>query len=250
MKPWENGFIDYLNMVSPIIMIMKNQSVIEMQNVTKIYKMDSVSVVGVENINLKIKKGEFVCVMGPSGSGKSTMLHLMGCLDKPTYGKVFIDGADASKMSDDELADLRKNKIGFVFQFFNLYPTLTALENVELPMIIDEKDKEFRKKRALELLKMVEMEEFKDHLPSQLSGGQRQKVAIARALANDPPIILADEPTGNIDSKAGEEVMKIFKELNKSGKTIVVVTHNENVAKFAERMILLKDGKIIRDERK
>jgi putative ABC transport system ATP-binding protein len=237
-------------MVSPIIMIMKNQSVIEMQNVTKIYKMDSVSVVGVENINLKIKKGEFVCVMGPSGSGKSTMLHLMGCLDKPTYGKVFIDGADASKMSDDELADLRKNKIGFVFQFFNLYPTLTALENVELPMIIDEKDKEFRKKRALELLKMVEMEEFKDHLPSQLSGGQRQKVAIARALANDPPIILADEPTGNIDSKAGEEVMKIFKELNKSGKTIVVVTHNENVAKFAERMIRLKDGKIVKDERK
>ena len=250
MKPWKDGFIDYLNMVSPIIMIMKNQSVIEMQNVTKIYKMDSVSVVGVENINLKIKKGEFVCVMGPSGSGKSTMLHLMGCLDKPTYGKVFIDGADASKMSDDELADLRKNKIGFVFQFFNLYPTLTALENVELPMIIDEKDKEFRKKRALELLKMVEMEEFKDHLPSQLSGGQRQKVAIARALANDPPIILADEPTGNIDSKAGEEIMKIFKNLNKRGKTIVVVTHNENVAKFAERMIRLKDGKIIRDERK
>jgi putative ABC transport system ATP-binding protein len=237
-------------MVSPIIMIMKNQFVIEMQNVTKIYKMDSVNIIGVENINLKIKKGEFVCVMGPSGSGKSTMLHLMGCLDKPTYGKVFIDGADASKMSDDELADLRKNKIGFVFQFFNLYPTLTALENVELPMIIDEKDKEFRKKRALELLKMVEMEEFRDYLPYQLSGGQRQKVAIARALANDPPIILADEPTGNIDSKAGEEVMKIFKELNKSGKTIVVVTHNENVAKFAERMIRLKDGKIIKDERK
>jgi len=231
-------------------MIMKNQSVIEMQNVTKIYKMDSVSVVGVENINLKIKKGEFVCVMGPSGSGKSTMLHLMGCLDKPTYGKVLIDGVDASKMSEEELANLRKDKIGFVFQFFNLYPTLTALENVELPMIIAEKDKEFRKKRAIELLKMVEMEEFKDYLPSQLSGGQRQKIAIARALANDPPIILADEPTGNIDSKAGEEIMKIFKNLNKRGKTIVVVTHNENVAKFAERIIRLKDGKIIKDERK
>jgi putative ABC transport system ATP-binding protein len=229
---------------------MKNQSVIEMQNVTKIYKMDSVSVVGVENINLKIKKGEFVCVMGPSGSGKSTMLHLMGCLDKPTYGKVLIDGVDASKMSEEELANLRKDKIGFVFQFFNLYPTLTALENVELPMRIAEKDKEFRKKRAIELLKMVEMEEFKDHLPSQLSGGQRQKIAIARALANDPPIILADEPTGNIDSKAGEEIMKIFKNLNKRGKTIVVVTHNENVAKFAERIIRLKDGKIIKDERK
>jgi putative ABC transport system ATP-binding protein len=237
-------------MVSTIIMIMKNQFDIEMQGVTKIYKMDSVNVIGVENINLKIKKGEFVCVMGPSGSGKSTMLHLMGCLDKPTYGKVLIDGVDASRMSDDELADLRKDKIGFVFQFFNLYPTLTALENVELPMIIAEKDKEFRKKRALELLKMVEMKEFKDHLPSQLSGGQRQKIAIARALANDPPIILADEPTGNLDSKSGEEVMKIFTELNKKGKTIVVVTHNEYVATFAERIIRLKDGKIIKDERK
>jgi len=231
-------------------MIMKNQFAIEMLNITKIYKMDSISVVGVENINLKIGKGEFVCVMGPSGSGKSTMLHLMGCLDKPTSGRIFIDGIDVSKMSEDELADLRKEKIGFVFQFFNLYPTLTALENVELPMIIAEKDKNFRRKKALELLKIVGMEEFKDHLPSQLSGGQRQKIAIARALANNPPIILADEPTGNLDSKSGEEIMKIFKELNERGKTIVVVTHNENVAKFAERIIRLKDGKIIKDERR
>lgn len=231
-------------------MIMKNQFAIEMRNITKIYKMDSISVVGVENINLKIGRGEFVCVMGPSGCGKSTMLHLMGCLDKPTSGRIFIDGIDVSKMSEDELADLRKEKIGFVFQFFNLYPTLTALENVELPMIIAEKDKHFRRKKALELLKIVGMEEFKDHLPSQLSGGQRQKIAIARALANNPPIILADEPTGNLDSKSGEEIMKIFKELNERGKTIVVVTHNENVAKFAERIIRLKDGKIIKDERR
>jgi len=229
---------------------MKNQFAIEMRNITKIYKMDSISVVGVENINLKIGRGEFVCVMGPSGCGKSTMLHLMGCLDKPTSGRIFIDGIDVSKMSEDELADLRKEKIGFVFQFFNLYPTLTALENVELPMIIAEKDKHFRRKKALELLKIVGMEEFKDHLPSQLSGGQRQKIAIARALANNPPIILADEPTGNLDSKSGEEIMKIFKELNERGKTIVVVTHNENVAKFAERIIRLKDGKIIKDERR
>jgi len=229
---------------------MRNHFVIEMKNVTKIYKMDSVSVVGVENINLKIKNSEFICVMGPSGSGKSTMLHLIGCLDKPTSGKIFIDGIDVSKMNDDELANLRKEKIGFVFQFFNLYPTLTALENVELPMIIAEKDKEFRKKRAVELLKMVGMEEFKDHLPSQLSGGQRQKIAIARALANDPPIILADEPTGNLDSKSGEEIIKIFKELNERGKTIVVVTHNEYLARFAKRIIRLKDGKIIKDERK
>ena len=221
-----------------------------MQNVAKIYKMDGVSVVGVEDINLKIKKGEFVCVMGPSGSGKSTMLHLIGCLDKPTSGRIFIDGIDVSKMSEDELADLRREKIGFVFQFFNLYSTLTALENVEVPMIIAEKDKDFRKRRALELLKMIGMEEFKHHLPSQLSGGQRQKIAIARALANDPPIILADEPTGNLDSKSGEEIMKIFKELNERGKTIIVVTHNENVAKFTERIIRLKDGKIIKDERR
>jgi putative ABC transport system ATP-binding protein len=221
-----------------------------MHEVTKIYKMDNINVVGVENINLKIKRGEFICIMGPSGSGKSTMLHLMGCLDKPTSGKVFIDGIDTSKMSEDELANLRRDKIGFVFQLFNLYPTLTALENVELPMLIAKKDKEFRRKRAIELLKMVEMEELKDHLPSELSGGQRQKIAIARSLANNPRIILADEPTGNLDSKSGEEVMKIFKDLNKKGKTIVIVTHNENVAKFAERIILLKDGKIIKDEKK
>ena len=212
--------------------------------------MDSVGVVGVENVNLKIIDGEFICIMGPSGSGKSTLLHLIGCLDKPNYGKIFIDGIDVSRMNDDELANLRKNKIGFVFQFFNLYPTLTALENVELPMIIAEKDKEFRKRRAIELLEMVGMEKFKDHLPYQLSGGQRQKVAIARALANDPPIILADEPTGNLDSKSGDEIMRIFKELNNKGKTIIVVTHNENVAKFAKRIIRLKDGKIIKDERR
>ena len=223
-------------------------NIIELQKVTKIYKLDEVEVVGVKDVDLKIKKGEFVCIMGPSGSGKSTLLHLIGCLDKPTYGKVFIDGIDVSKMSEDELAEIRKNKIGFVFQFFNLYPTLNALENIELPMIIAEKDKEYRRKRAIELLKIVGMEKFKDHFPSELSGGQRQKIAIARALANDPPIILADEPTGNLDSKSGKEVMEIFKKLNEEGKTIVVVTHNKEVAKYAERIIYLKDGKIINEK--
>jgi len=223
-------------------------NIIELQKVTKIYKLDEVEVVGVKDVDLKIKKGEFVCIMGPSGSGKSTLLHLIGCLDKPTYGKIFIDGIDISKMSEDELAEIRKNKIGFVFQFFNLYPTLNALENVELPMIIAEKDKEYRRKRAMELLKIVGMEKFKDHFPSELSGGQRQKIAIARALANDPPIILADEPTGNLDSKSGKEVMEIFKKLHEEGKTIVVVTHNKEVAKYSERIIYLKDGKIINEK--
>jgi len=223
-------------------------NIIELQKVTKIYKLDEVEVIGVKDVDLKIKKGEFVCIMGPSGSGKSTLLHLIGCLDKPTYGKVFIDGIDVSRMTEDELAEIRKNKIGFVFQFFNLYPSLNALENVELPMIIAEKDKEYRRKRAMELLKIVGMEKFKDHFPSELSGGQRQKIAIARALANDPPIILADEPTGNLDSKSGKEVMEIFKKLNEEGKTIVVVTHNKEVAKYAERIIYLKDGEIINEK--
>jgi putative ABC transport system ATP-binding protein len=223
-------------------------NIIELQKVTKIYKLDEVEVVGVKDVDLKIKKGEFVCIMGPSGSGKSTLLHLIGCLDKPTYGKIFIDGIDVSKMSEDELAEIRKNKIGFVFQFFNLYPTLNALENVELPMIIAEKDKEYRRKRAMELLKIVGMEKFKDHFPSELSGGQRQKIAIARALANDPPIILADEPTGNLDSKSGKEVMEIFKKLHEEGRTIVVVTHNKEVAEYSERIIYLKDGKVINEK--
>ncbi len=225
-------------------------NIIELQKVTKIYKLDEVEVVGVKDVDLKIKKGEFVCIMGPSGSGKSTLLHLIGCLDKPTYGKIFIDGIDVSKMTEDELAEIRKNKIGFVFQFFNLYPTLNALENVELPMIIAEKDKEYRRKRAIELLKIVGMEKFKDHFPSELSGGQRQKIAIARALANDPPIILADEPTGNLDSKSGKEVMEIFKKLHEEGKTIVVVTHNKEVAEYSERIIYMKDGKVINEKYK
>jgi putative ABC transport system ATP-binding protein len=223
-------------------------NIIELQKVTKIYKLDEVEVVGVKDVDLKIKKGEFVCIMGPSGSGKSTLLHLIGCLDKPTYGKIFIDGIDISKMTEDELAEIRKNKIGFVFQFFNLYPTLNVLENVELPMIIAEKDKEYRRKRAIELLKIVGMEKFKDHFPSELSGGQRQKIAIARALANDPPIILADEPTGNLDSKSGKEVMEIFKKLHEEGKTIVVVTHNKEVAEYSERIIYMKDGKVINEK--
>ncbi|MEM5829720.1 MAG: ABC transporter ATP-binding protein [Candidatus Aenigmatarchaeota archaeon] len=220
---------------------------IELRQVSKVYKMDEVEVIALKEINLKIMEKEFVAIIGPSGSGKSTLLHLMGLLDKPTTGKIFLDGIDVSKLNDKQLAKLRGEKIGFVFQFFNLYPTLTALENVKLPMTIAKKDKKESEKRAIELLKKVGLEKRANHLPSQLSGGERQRVAIARALANNPSLILADEPTGNLDSKTGEEIMKIFDKLQEEGKTVVVVTHEINIAKYAERLIYLKDGRIIKE---
>ncbi|WP_423792502.1 ABC transporter ATP-binding protein [Methanocaldococcus indicus] len=225
---------------------------IELKNVTKTYKMGEETIYALKNVNLKIKKGEFVSIMGPSGSGKSTMLNIIGCLDKPTEGEVYIDNILINKLDDDELTKIRRDKIGFVFQQFNLIPVLTALENVELPLIFKYRNsmsKEERKKRALECLKMAELDErFANHRPNQLSGGQQQRVAIARALANNPPIILADEPTGALDSKTGEKIMKLLKKLNESGKTIVVVTHDINVAKFGDRIIYLKDGEIEKEE--
>jgi putative ABC transport system ATP-binding protein len=227
------------------------QTLIELKNVSKVYKMEKVEVLALREINMKIEKGEFVAVIGPSGSGKSTLLHMIGCLDRPTKGEVILDGIDVSELSDNELSRVRAEKIGFVFQFFNLYPTLTALENVELPMMIVEKNKSERKKRAKELLKIVGMEKRAEHLPSQLSGGERQKVAIARALANDPPLILADEPTGNLDSKSGKEIAALLDKLQEEeGKTVVMVTHMLDIAKFAERLIYLKDGEIIKECKK
>jgi putative ABC transport system ATP-binding protein len=224
------------------------QTLVELKNVSKVYKMEKVEVLALRRVNMKIKKGEFAAVIGPSGSGKSTLLHMIGCLDRPTKGEVILDGIDVSKLSDNELSRIRAEKIGFVFQFFNLYPTLTALENVELPMMIVEKNKSERKKRARELLKIVGMEKRAEHLPSQLSGGERQRVAIARALANDPPLILADEPTGNLDSKSGKEIVTLLDKLQEEeGKTIVMVTHILDIAKFAERLIYLKDGEIIKE---
>ncbi|MEM5834833.1 MAG: ABC transporter ATP-binding protein [Candidatus Aenigmatarchaeota archaeon] len=222
-------------------------ALLELQHVTKIYKLDEVEVKALDDINLKIEKNEFLAVTGPSGSGKSTLLHIMGCLDRPTKGRVILEGKDVSSLSDAELARIRGMKIGFVFQFFNLYPTLTALENVELPMVITEKDKNERRKRALELLKAVGMEKRANHLPSQLSGGERQRVAIARALANNPSIILADEPTGNLDSKTGKEIINLLANLQKEeGKTVVIVTHEPTIARYAEKIIYLSDGRIIR----
>jgi len=227
-----------------------NDMIIKLKDVGKVYQMEEVKVQALKKIDLEINKNEFVAIMGPSGSGKSTLLDMIGCLDRPSYGKVFLNGVDISKLNDSELARLRGKEIGFVFQVFNLYPTLTALENVELPMMIIEKNKKERKQRALELLKMVGLEGRAEHLPSELSGGEKQRVAIARALANDPNIILADEPTGNLDSTSGTEIMKIFVKLNESGKTVIVITHDQVIASHAKNIVKIKDGEIIRSDKK
>ena len=223
--------------------------VIELNQVSKTYKMDEVEVPVLKNVSLKIMKKDFVSIMGPSGSGKSTLLNMIGALDRPTSGKVLIDGKDVSKLSEVEIARTRGKKIGFVFQTFNLYPTLNTLGNVELPMIIMEKDKKERKKRAMSLLELVGLKERAGHLPSQLSGGERQRVAIARALANDPAFILADEPTGNLDSQSGKEIMEIFVKLNEEGRTVIVVTHDMNITKHTKHVIQIKDGRVVSDKK-
>jgi putative ABC transport system ATP-binding protein len=223
------------------------ENLIELHNVEKEYVMGDVKLRVLKGINLKVKKSEIAAIMGPSGSGKSTMLHILGCLDRPTKGKVIIDGVDVSKLDDDSLAKIRREKIGFIFQFFNIIPIFTALENVELPMIFSKRPD--RMERAKELLKTVGLQQRMSHHPSQLSGGETQRVAIARALANDPKLILADEPTGNLDSKYGEEIMDILIKLNKEkGTTLLLITHDISVAKYAERIIRLKDGMIVRGE--
>ncbi len=219
--------------------------IIKMEKVTKTYQMDSVKSEILHGIDMSIKHNEFVSIMGASGSGKSTLLNLIGALDKPSSGHVYIDGVDISGLDSKNLARLRGEKIGFIFQTFNLYPTLTTAENVELPMIIMEKEEKKRKEVSCALLKKIGLGERINYLPTQLSGGERQRVAIARALANDPAIILADEPTGNLDSKMGIEIMKIFMKLHNEGKTIIMVTHEKSISDFSERIIHIKDGKII-----
>ena len=219
--------------------------IITVDNINKTYKNGSLELQVLKNISFKVDKGEFLAIMGSSGSGKSTMMNILGCLDNQYEGKYILDGIDISKSTENELSEIRNKKIGFIFQSFNLLPRLTALENVELPLVYSSVPKEERHKRAKELLEMVGLKDRTHHRPNELSGGQRQRVAIARALVNNPSIILADEPTGNLDSKSEGEIIEILQKLNKMGKTIVIVTHEPSIGEIAERKIVFKDGEII-----
>ena len=219
--------------------------IITVDNINKTYKNGSLELQVLKNISFKVDKGEFLAIMGSSGSGKSTMMNILGCLDNQYEGRYILDGMDISKSTENELSEIRNKKIGFIFQSFNLLPRLTALENVELPLVYSSIPKEKRHKRANELLEMVGLKDRTHHRPNELSGGQRQRVAIARALVNNPSIILADEPTGNLDSKSEGEIIEILQKLNKMGKTIVIVTHEPSIGKIAERKIVFKDGEII-----
>ena len=222
-------------------------TVVEAIDLKKTYMLGKVPVEALQGVNLKVEKGDFLAVLGPSGSGKSTLLNLIGALDKPTSGTLLIDGVDVSKLNDNSLADLRR-RVGFVFQFFNLIPRFAAIDNVELSMSIAGMNRSERKKRAAELLETVGLKDRTKHKPAELSGGQQQRVAIARALANNPSFLLLDEPTGNIDSKTAHEVMEIIKILNEKGVTIIMVTHDQHLAREAKRTVQMMDGVIISNE--
>jgi len=224
-----------------------SSTIIDIDHVSKIYQTGDVEVKAVDDVSFKIQKGEFVAIMGPSGSGKSTLMHIIGALDTPTMGTYILDGENVEKLTDDELADIRNRKIGFVFQFFNLLPRTSALKNTELPMQYGSIPKIQRTQIAKKYLEMVGMGDRLGNAPNQLSGGQQQRVAIARSLVMNPALILADEPTGNIASAQAEEVMSIFQKLNKEGHTIVMITHEPDIAEHAQRIIHIKDGKIVED---
>jgi len=222
--------------------------VAKLTDVTRVYKIGEVETRALNGVNLTINDGEFTSLVGPSGSGKTTLLQLIGCLDQPSTGKVFIAGKETTNLNRNQRADLRKGTIGFVFQFFALIPTLTAFENVEMPLLLNGKSPAERKQRAMDLLKAVDMTERAHHRPDQLSGGQQQRVAVARALATDPKLILADEPTANLDTENGEQVMELMKRLNKeTGTTFVFATHDPRVIKYASRVVTLEDGVIVKD---
>ncbi len=222
--------------------------IFELKAVWKIYSMKGVETHALRGINLKIKKGEYTAILGPSGSGKSTLMHVMGCLDTPTKGSVFVEGREVSEMNDDELAKIRREKIGFVFQAYNLIPGLTAIENVALPMRFNGHGRSESHRRGKELLRKVGLKERMTHKPNELSGGEQQRVAIARSLVNDPDVIMADEPTGNLDTKSGREIMELMESLHKkTRKTIIIVTHDIRLAKLAYREIKMLDGRIVDD---
>lgn len=225
-----------------------NQDVIRLESITRFFKVGSETVRALRGISLTIKKNEFVALMGPSGSGKSTLMNLIGCLDTPTSGSYWLNNKDVSKLQDDDLAEIRNKEIGFVFQTFNLLPRLNALENVALPMIYAGFGKNERTERALQVLQQVNLSDRVKHKPNELSGGQRQRVAIARALINNPSIILADEPTGNLDSVTSIDIMGLIEEIHKAGNTIILVTHEEDIARHAHRIVRLYDGLIASDE--
>lgn len=224
-------------------------NLITIKDLNKTYKTGTVEVKALINVNLTIEHGEFIAIMGQSGSGKSTIMNIIGCLDKPTDGEYLLDGIDISNQNQDELSLIRNKKIGFIFQAFNLIPRTNVLKNVELPMIYAKIKPAQRKKRAIELLEKVGLGDRIKHLPNELSGGQKQRVAIARALANNPPIILADEPTGNLDTQSSNEIMEIFKNLHNEGASIIVVTHEPDIAEYADRVVVFRDGIIIEDRK-
>lgn len=223
------------------------QALIDIKDIKRDFQLGNETINVLKGINLQINKGEYVALMGPSGSGKSTLMNILGCLDTPTSGTYILNSKDVSQMHDDDLAEIRNKEIGFVFQTFNLLPRTTALDNVALPMIYAGYSKSDRNERAKEVLMQVGLNDRMDHQPNQLSGGQRQRVAVARALVNKPSIILADEPTGNLDSKTSVEIMNLFNDIHKNGNTVILVTHEEDIARYAHRIIRLKDGMIEND---
>jgi putative ABC transport system ATP-binding protein len=225
-----------------------SNALIDIKNIKRDFVLGTEIIYVLKGIDLKINKGEYVALMGPSGSGKSTLMNLLGCLDTPTSGSYVLNGKDVSIMNDNDLAEIRNKEIGFVFQTFNLLPRTTALDNVALPMVYAGYSKTDRRKRAAEVLTQVNLSDRMDHQPNQLSGGQRQRVAIARALVNNPSIILADEPTGNLDSKTSVEIMKLFDDIHSQGNTVILVTHEEEIAAYAHRIIRLRDGMIETDK--